>query len=59
MDMKKKVTFKCKIVAECDEKDLPVSIAYVIKLLETGKFKVESPEFFDEPTILLTEIDLP
>lgn len=50
-----KVTFKAKIVAEADDKDYVLSITKVCELLKEGKMNVECPEFYDEPTIILTE----
>jgi hypothetical protein len=49
-----KITFKTKIVAEVKNKK-KATIMGVSKLLAEGKMKIETPIFFDEPTIILTE----
>lgn len=55
----KKVTFTAKIVAEVFNTPAVakggISITSVVAKMARGDFKVELPQFIDEPTIILIE----
>jgi hypothetical protein len=52
-----KLSFKANILVEYDDKREPPSISYVCLMLDQGLFKVELPQFINEPTIILKEKD--